>query len=78
MYRVGPYTSEKTIKGTPLHFWSRTPTFGFLVCLVELNVLNPKNKKFFRSDDLLKNVSISRNEIKDKRFFGILKIIKIR
>ena len=36
----------------PIHFWSRTPTFGFIICLIELNVLIPKKKKLFRSDEL--------------------------
>ena len=38
----------------PLHFGSRTPTFGFIARLVELNVMAPKNKKLFRSDEKLR------------------------
>ena len=43
---------KKFQNGRPLHFWSRTATFGFRVCLVELNVLIPKNKKLFQFDEL--------------------------
>lgn len=29
---------------------TRTPTFGFITCLLELNVVIPKNKKLSTSD----------------------------
>ena len=47
-----PISEKKMRKGGTLHFWSRTPTFGFIESLVELSVLISKNKKLFRSDEL--------------------------
>ena len=36
----------------------RTLTFGFKVCLLELNVLIPRNKKLFRFDELRDELNI--------------------
>ena len=41
----------------------RTLTFGFKVCLLELNVLIPRNKKLFRFDELRDELNIKWDKI---------------
>ena len=48
---------EKFLRGL-LHFGSRTPTLGFIVCLVELNVLIPKKQKIISVSKSLKLIFI--------------------